>query len=208
MLSAGYQENDPFRPFDPNRFHIDLSRLKIENPVENLLQKIESGAPQEVVKQAEEQLKQTLSFQEAGKLSEQFKKLKEVASQLVNAQGALQNLKLKDRVIADNRDKVKVKVEADKPEVKTDKTERNKQGKHAELELAHGRLQPSKEKSSAVLQNTLPQIQAEQRLEQRSVMDKLLSSFERVLLERFEQGRQIVQQRDAGKPVQIGRAHV
>lgn len=198
LSSAG--NNDPFKLFDPNRFQIDPSKLKL-NPIEHYLETVASGAPPETVKQAEEQVKKALSFQDAGKLSEQFNKLKEVAKQLVNAQGAFQNLKLKDRVIADNRDKVKVKVEADKPEVKADKAERGKQGKHAELELIRGRLQPSKDKPNVVQQNNLPPSQTEQRSAQRGVIDRLLSSFERVLLERFEQGRQIVQHRDAGKPV-------
>ena len=207
---AGNNNNNPIniKPpslndlLSPDRFKINQDTLPdLHNPVQHLLETIESGAPQDVIKQVEEQVKQALSYSEAGKVSEQFNKLKEVAKQLVDARGAFQHLKLKDRVIPDNRDKPKAKPEHDKPEKGRSRHETK------DFEVVKGRLVAAKDKKEsegyyANRMNSGQHVQADPRnAATRSVIERILNTFERLLIERFENGRPIVQEHPDGQPL-------
>ncbi len=182
----------------------------IDHAVRELYSAIENHAPQEQIASLQRQL-----VQRAGRggfqLARMLPHFMQAAARNVNATTVYEHFRLpgSNRVVEDNRDqpqqadqkddaKQQVREQA-KQEAKTESKEEAR--REARMEIRRGKLEAAKEKKyENYLANragrTAPREQPPQRQQN---LEKLLSQFERLILERFEGGKKLAQEAEEGK---------
>jgi hypothetical protein len=180
------------------------SGLNAEQRIQRWVQLIEDGASFDQIQKAELDVAEVLR-QQPFELKKQLPFFQKLAKKL-NARPAFQQFRLpgKDRVVQDRRDQFKgepkQKDQASKESAKEAARDIAKQ-KAASLRLKGGKLIRDKGRSyknnlgdrSALSSGSLDRGVAAERV------DKLFSAFEKMVVERFEEGRQLEQQTKDGK---------
>lgn len=166
------------------------------NRFRQLAELIEAHAPAEQIAQAQEAAAQAIGgdkFQVA-KLLPHFM---QAAAKNVDAAQVYEHFRLpgRERLVHDRRDEAEGKGKDEKA------SERARHHDVEGLEIRRGRLTKTEEKTyENYLGDRMARAQPEARAESGSRIERLLSQFEQMLVERFEDGRNVAQESADGKP--------
>lgn len=177
--------------------------LTTEQRIQNWIKLVEQNAPAEQIQQAEAEVAEALQRQPF-EIRQQLPFFQKMAKKALHAGRAFQQFRLpgRDRVVVDRRDQFQGEPkEAAKEAAKEASKEAAKEAaKKATLTLKEGKLIEAKEKSyaaSAALGARATAASDQRAAEAR--VDRMLSAFEKMVVERFEGGRQIAEQSADGK---------
>ncbi len=187
--------------------HSVSSGLNAEQSIQRWVQLIESGASSEQIQKAEIEVAEILR-QQPYELKKQLPFFQKLAKKL-NARPAFQQFRLpgKDRVVEDRRDQFKGEPKEKDQAKKTAKDSAKEAArdiakqKTKDLRLKDGKLIRSKARTyknhlgdrSSLARGSLDRGVASERV------SKLFSAFEKMVVERFEEGRQLESQTQDGK---------
>jgi len=165
-----------------------------EQRIQNWVRLVEEGAPREEVERAEKEVAQALRTRPF-EIKQRLPFFQKMAKALRGRQAFQQFRLTGGRVVVDRRDK-----EADEGSRSAKEAPKGEKGGEAKGEhrLRDGKL--VREKGRADIGRSFERGGLEQRVATDRV-DKMLTAFERMVLSRFEDGKQIAQQQKDGKPV-------
>ncbi len=174
---------------------IEPQVLKFHENIRTLLNLVEMNAPAEQIEALERQI-----AEQSGK--DQFSVMRmlphfvRTVAKTLSAASVYEHFQLpgRDRIVHDRRYEVEQKGKESTPEAKPERPK-------AEMEIKEGRLVSSKEKTyENYLTDRMERISTPEQREMEAKIERLLTTFERLILERFEQGRPLAKESPDGKP--------
>ncbi len=197
MFSAGQSNQPPVSG--------QTQQLSTEQRIQHWVELIENNAPVEEIQQAEMEVAQALQKQPF-EIRQQLPLFKRMMEKTLDAKGAFQQFHLPGRakVVADRRAQFegkpeKAAEEAAKETAKEAAKTAGEEAKKATLTLKEGKLVEAKEKSYAAAAALGARDAGTTEQAATARVDEMLSAFERMVVERFENGRQIAQESADGK---------
>lgn len=179
------------------------TQLTTEQRIQHWVELIENNAPVEEIQQAEIELAQAL-HKTPFEVRQQLPLFKRMMEKTLDAKGAFQQFRLpgKARVVADRRAQFEGKPEEAAKEAKKEAAKKaGEEAKKATLTLKEGKLVEAKGKryAGAAALGARGVADASDQSAATARVDEMLSAFERMVVERFENGKQIAQQSADGQ---------
>jgi hypothetical protein len=169
-----------------------LSTLSPEQSIQRWIELVRQGAPLEQIQEAEYEVAQHLR-QQPFRIKKQIPHFLKQAKKLA-ASKAFREIRLRDRVIQDRREQFRGEPKKAAEEAVKEEAKRAA----AELQVKEGKLVQPRERPWVTAERGL----AREGLEQRAAterFEKLLTAFEKMVLARFEKGKEIEKRCPEGK---------